>query len=140
MQAAWPMVLLVVFVAALAADGGGPADGSVAAAAACDASGADVRGLEACIALHPSDIEAMMDLAGLVAAADAPRAEGLYRRALAVDPMDAEVHVRLAALMLERGRHESAVEHAERALALRPNSSIVTDLLRQARAYEDVSR
>jgi tetratricopeptide (TPR) repeat protein len=51
---------------------------------------------------------------------DWPGAEAAFRDELAVDPNHFESHLILATLLLEGGRKEEALEHAERALALRP--------------------
>jgi len=56
----------------------------------------------------------------LMEKSDWPGAEAAFRDELAVDPNHFESHLILASLLLEGGRKEEALGHAERALALRP--------------------
>jgi len=46
----------------------------------------------------------------------------MYRRALAVDPDDGEVHIRLGMLLLSRGDRQAAVVEGRLALRWRPGS------------------
>ena len=51
------------------------------------------------------------------------------RTVLALDPSYADVHVRLAALLLGRGAAADARDHAEQALRIQPNRARVRQLL-----------
>jgi cytochrome c-type biogenesis protein CcmH/NrfG len=57
----------------------------------------DVAGLEACVARSPRDVELLVQLASAYEAAGRTEDAGsMYRRAIEVDPRDAEVQRRLA--------------------------------------------
>ena len=93
----------------------------------------EAAGLERCLALQPRDIEIMLDLGALYEANAAfERAEALYRRALAVDTKDSDVHVRLGHLLLRRGDRAAAAEEARSALMYHPRSARASDLLSHA--------
>lgn len=86
--------------------------------------------LERCSAMSPNDVELLADLGAAYEAANAPgRAETAYRRALAIDPDDADVRLRLALLAFERGDASEARHEAEAALRLQPNRRALLDLL-----------
>ena len=90
----------------------------------------DAAGLERCLALYPRDIELMLDLGSVYEAETRPdRAEALYRLALSIDGKDADVHVRLGRLLLDRGDARGAERAARTALALQPASSRALDLI-----------
>ena len=89
--------------------------------------------LERCLAVNPRDIELMLDLGSAYEAqGDPDRAETIYRRALSVDSKDADVHVRLADVLLRRGEHAEATREAHIALTLQPGSSRALALLAHA--------
>ena len=90
----------------------------------------DAAGLERCLALHPRDIELMLDLGSVYEAGSrADRAEALYRLALSIDAKDADVHVRLGRLLLERNDTDGAAREARAAAEFQPGSSRALDLL-----------
>lgn len=63
---------------------------------------ADAPALRRCLALRPDDIELMIDLAAVYErAGQRDRAGALYARALAIDPSDAEVRLKLRAIQSE---------------------------------------
>jgi Flp pilus assembly protein TadD len=79
--------------------------------------------LERCHSLLPRDVEIMLDL-GTWYESDAKweRAEAIYRRAAAVDAADAEVRLRLARVLMQRGDAAAAAREADLVLKLRPGS------------------
>jgi len=127
-------VLLAAFVAT--ARGGARSAGPVDAtsAVACELTPPlEVDGLERCLAVSLRDIELMLDLGSAYEAQrDFERAETIYRRALSVDSKDADVHVRLAQVLLRRGEHAEATREAHIALTLQPQSSRALTLLEHA--------
>jgi tetratricopeptide (TPR) repeat protein len=93
----------------------------------------EAAALERCLALQPRDIEIMLDLGSIYEAGGAfDRAEALYRRALAVDAKDGDVHVRLGRLLLRRGDRAGAADAARTALAYQPRSARAIELLSQS--------
>jgi tetratricopeptide (TPR) repeat protein len=98
----------------------------------------DVRVLERCLSLDPSNVELMIQLgAADESSGRIDRAEATYRRALAVDPRNGDLHVRLGALLLNRGDRDGALAQAESALRWHPNSARAADLA--ARASRDAN-
>ncbi len=86
--------------------------------------------LERCSAVVPMDVELLADLGGAYASAGRPRdAEKAYQNALALDPQYADVRVRLASLLLERGAAKEARDQLEQALRIQPNRTTVRQLL-----------
>ena len=60
----------------------------------------DVGGLEACVSRFPRDVELLVDLgAAYEAAGRGEDARSAYRRAIEIDPRDADVQRRLAGLL-----------------------------------------
>jgi len=93
--------------------------------------------LERCATAVPNDVELIADLArGYESAGRTTDAEAAYQRALAIDPEYADVHARLAALLLARGEFAQAKAHAEAALRLQPNRRSILDLLARASQAE----
>ena len=77
--------------------------------------------MERCSRLVAPDVQLMADLGATYEAEQAPaKAVTVYRRALTVDPGNAELRVRLARLALGRGDLNEARREAESALRLRP--------------------
>lgn len=76
------------------------------------------------------------------------QAEALLRRALADDPEDAALHAALSQVLLRRGEHAAALEHAERTVALAPEvgfghalrSMVLSTDLRRRREAVDAAR
>jgi tetratricopeptide (TPR) repeat protein len=86
--------------------------------------------MERCRVVVPQDVELLADLAGAYEGAGRlADAETAYRDALALDPTYADVHVRLATLLLQRGATAEARVHAEQALRIQPNRTQVETLL-----------
>ena len=60
----------------------------------------DIAGLESCVLRFPRDVELLVELgAGYEAAGRRADARSAYRRAAEIDPRDADVQHRLAALL-----------------------------------------
>jgi tetratricopeptide (TPR) repeat protein len=94
-----------------------------------------IAALERCLTVATTDVELIADLAGAYELANRPGdAEAAYARALAIDPEYADVHTRLAALLLKRGDAARARSHAEIALRLQPNRRAVQELIARASA------
>ena len=86
--------------------------------------------LERCVQLVPDDLELLADLAGAYEAAGrAGDAETVYRRAIERDPEYADLHERLARLLLQRGEVAEARIHTDAALTLQPNRRRLLDLM-----------
>jgi Flp pilus assembly protein TadD len=97
--------------------------------------------LERCGTVVPNDVELIADLAAAYEAAGrAADAEAAYQRALTIDDEYADVHARLAALLLARGDAGQAKAHAEAALRLQPNRRSILDLLARASHAETTGR
>jgi len=96
--------------------------------------GADaIRRLEPCATIIPDDVELLADLgAAYEAAAQSGEAERLYRQILALDDEYADIHVRLARLLLQRGDTAAARRHLERALQIQPNRRTIVTMIEQA--------
>ena len=89
--------------------------------------------LERCSVVVADDVELMADLGREYEAAKRPAdAERVYQRALAIDPDYADLHARLAALMLQRGDATNARAHALEGLRLQPNRRSLLDLVDKA--------
>jgi Flp pilus assembly protein TadD len=104
-QIVWPLALLVLFLGTFRHT---PQDASAAQAAAVD----------------PTDVAVLTDLGdAYLKDRRVDLAEQAYRRALAVDPRDGDVHVRLGELLLARGDRGGASAEAESALRWHPAST-----------------
>jgi tetratricopeptide (TPR) repeat protein len=91
--------------------------------------------LERCLATYSDDVELMTELgASYEAAGQGDRAEAIYRRSLAIDPDDGDVHLRLGELLWRRGDVAGAGREAADALKLQPGRRRVLDLLRRTQA------
>jgi tetratricopeptide (TPR) repeat protein len=138
-DAIWPAALLVCFLAFFRTTQSESAPDPVSLQCAAPHA-LDIGTLEQCLALDPQNVELMTDLGDQYVAQHAvDRAEEWYRRALAVDSRDGDVHLRLGELLLSRGDLGAALEEAELALALQPGSLIAWDLIERARGRKDQS-
>jgi tetratricopeptide (TPR) repeat protein len=91
--------------------------------------------LERCRAVVPLDVELLADLGAAYERAGRQQdAERTYRDAVAIDNTYADLHVRLATVLLRRGATSEARQHAEHALRIQPNRDEVEQLL------EDINR
>lgn len=118
----WPLALLLVFVAVFrGTPRRAPQDD---ASAECDGRGpADQHALERCLSMQPGNVEVMTVLGSIEeSAGHQDRAEALYRRILAIDPTDGDVHVRLGGLLYARGDAAGARREAGEALRWQPGS------------------
>jgi cytochrome c-type biogenesis protein CcmH/NrfG len=129
--AAWAVVL-AAFLGLRAREA---SDRDSGAAFTCEAAPpTDLDGLEWCLAQSPRDVELLLDLGqGYDRAGRPDAAEAAYRKASDTDPFDAEPHMRLASVRLQRGDLAGARESAARAAALRPNDVRAQALVDQAR-------
>ena len=121
------MALLLVFAAAFRGTGdgaGGQAEAlSEASAETCVTVSADVARLEQCLAAQPDEVGVMLDLAkAYEAAGRRDEAEGLYRRALRLDPRDGDLHLGLGRVLLARGDAAGAASQGHEALATQPGN------------------
>lgn len=106
----WPLALLVLFLGTFRR---APPDASAAQAGDVD----------------PADVAVLTDLGDAhLKDGRVDLAEQAYRRALAVDPRDGDVHVRLGELLLERGDRVGASAEAESALRWHPASTRASKL------------
>jgi tetratricopeptide (TPR) repeat protein len=138
-DAVWPAALLVCFLAFFRTTESESAPDPLSLQCAGPYA-SDIATLEQCLALDPQNVELMTDLGDQYAAQHAlDRAEEWYRRALAVDARDGDVHLRLGELLLSRGDLAAALEQAETALALQPGSLTAADLIERARGRKDRS-
>jgi tetratricopeptide (TPR) repeat protein len=94
---------------------------------------ADVPALERCVTIRPDDLELMAELGrAYEQAAQWDRAEALYRRAVAVDPHDGDMRVRLGIALLQRGDVSGARSEGVAALHVQPGRPGPLDLIRRA--------
>jgi cytochrome c-type biogenesis protein CcmH/NrfG len=128
----WPGALLVLFLGTFRTTGSESAPDQ--ASSNCDARHAsDIATLEGCLALEPHSVELMTDVGDqYVASGMMDRAEAMYRRALAIDPHDGDVHLRLGELLLARGDALAARTEGEAALASQPGSLNAEHLVERA--------
>jgi predicted Zn-dependent protease len=132
LQMLWPAALLIVVLATFRPS---RADIPVTQPAhECDEVRArTLSALQDCLELDSRNVEVLTALGDIHARSGvADRAEEMYRRALAIDPDDGDVRVRLGALLLERGRVGEAHREAERALASEPGNPAVEQLVERA--------
>ncbi len=88
--------------------------------------------LEQCATIVLDDVELLADLgAAYEAAGRSADAERIYRQILTLDDTYADIHVRLARLLLPRGETVAARRHLERALQIQPNRQSIVVLLAQ---------
>jgi tetratricopeptide (TPR) repeat protein len=88
--------------------------------------------LERCLELHNDDVELMTDLgAAYERVRQYDRAETVYRRALEIEPDNGDVHVRLGALLLQRGDVDAADREGAAALKMQPGRAAAMALVRR---------
>jgi predicted Zn-dependent protease len=127
--------LLVVLTAL--GRGGGPGAGTAEPTTCFVGEPASLTELEHCLTLRPDDVRLLVEVGDSYAAAGRAReAVALFERAVRADPRDADALVRLSAAVIA---NDPAAAHAlaSRALALRPNSAHVLDLLARSEAQSD---
>ena len=89
--------------------------------------------LEQCATVVPEDVELLADLgAAYEGAGQSADAERIYQQILTLDETYADIHVRLARLLLARREITKARRHLERALQIQPNRQAITALIEQA--------
>jgi tetratricopeptide (TPR) repeat protein len=136
----WPLVLLIVFGVAFQGAARSAVTGrdlsQAGASLECESPPKDDLGvLERCLTLEPTDIELMLDLGSDYEAAGRwDEAERLYRRALEVDRLDGELHLRLARLLMRRGDVAAARAEGEAALASLPGNADAREMIERASA------
>jgi len=133
-DALWPAALLVLFLGTFRTTERESVYDQ--ASTNCDASRtSDVGTLERCLAVDGQNIELMTDLGDQYSmSGNTDRAELMYRRALAIDPHDGDVHLRLGELLLARGDAAAARAAGEAALASQPGSLHAERLVERAAA------
>jgi len=133
------LALLVVFLGTFRKTSHDAADH---AAPLCEeTSASELPTLEACLSLDPQNVELMTEIGDRYAATGAgDRAETMYRRALAVDPHDGDVHLRLGDLLLTRGDADGARAAAQAALRSQPGSVAAERLIERAAARRPAGR
>ena len=128
----WPAVLLILFLATFRRS---PADVPIGQPVhECDEARANsLSALEECLALDSRNVDVLTALGDVHARSGArDRAEDMYRRALAIDPDDGDVRLRLSALLLEQGRSSEAQIEAQRALMSQPGNPGARELVERA--------
>jgi len=131
----WPLALLVVFLGTFRPTRSDSADRS---AAICDEDYASpLATLEGCLALDARNVELMTEIGDrYVASGGAVGAEAMYRRALAIDPHDGDLHLRLGELLLKRGDAAAARTEGEAALTTQPGNRAAERLVERAGARQ----
>ena len=131
---AWPGILLAVFVGTFRPSADATADSAAVPPCEDAAPQRDAAALERCLALDPGDVGLLTDLGAAYESESADRAEQIYRRALALDPRNGEVHVRLGRLLLARGNRAGAKAEGEAALRWQPGAAPARALIAAAAA------
>jgi predicted Zn-dependent protease len=128
----WPAALLLVFLGTFRRTIG-TASGDQAPIRCVETEGLDLAMLERCLAFDSRDVELLAAIGDVEAASGASvRAEEMYRRALAIDPHDGTVHLRLGELLLARGDVEGARIEGQAALKSLPGHSGAERLIARA--------
>ena len=133
-DALWPAALLVLFLGTVRTTAReSVSDQSSSICGALHTS--DLATLERCLALDTQNVELMTDIGDQYAiSGNTDRAEAMYRRALAIDPRDGDVQLRLGELLLKRGDAAAARAAGEAALASQPGSLNAERLIERAAA------
>jgi predicted Zn-dependent protease len=96
---------------------------------------ASVKTLERCRAQRPDDVELLLMMGDRLEQSNEPKAAAaIYGEAARVDPRDAEVHLRLASVLLETGNAQDAAAQAQLALEIQPRSPAALALIARAGA------
>jgi tetratricopeptide (TPR) repeat protein len=133
-DAFWPAALLVLFLATFRTTGRESVYDQ--SSPNCDPlRKSDIATLERCFALDPRNVELMSDIGDHYrVSGSTDRAEAMYRQALAIDPRDGDVHLRLGELLLARGDAAAARREGQAALASQPGSMDAERLVERATA------
>ena len=129
LDALWPAALLIVFLATFRRD---RADVSVnqPAQECSEVRDAALSTLQQCLAVDPRNVEVITAIGDIHARSGAPvRAEEMYRRALAIDPDDGDLRLRLGALLLDQGRAREAQIDAQHAVVTQPGNPAAQQLV-----------
>jgi Tfp pilus assembly protein PilF len=129
---ACPGILLAVFVGTFRPSADATADDAAFPSCEDAAPPPDAAALERCLALDPGDIGLLTDLGAAYESRSPDRAEEIYRRALALDPRNGEIHVRLGRLLLARGDRAGAKAEGEAALRWQPGAALARALIAAA--------
>jgi tetratricopeptide (TPR) repeat protein len=94
-----------------------------------DSPSRDLAALERCHAIVPADVELAADLGAAYEAAGRPGdAIEMYRRIIEQDPLYADVRLRLAQLLRDRGDESGARSQIDAALTIQPNRRMAIEL------------
>lgn len=106
-----------------------PAETSIAGCLTmADTPSTDLAALEQCHALVPNDVELSADLGAAYETAQRPAdATALYRSILTLDPLYADIRLRLAKLLRASGDEAGAAAQIEQALRVQPNRRALID-------------
>jgi len=93
-----------------------------------DSPSSDLPALERCHALVPNDVELSADLAAAYETAQRPAdALAIYQQILKLDPLDADIRLRLARLLRAGGDQAGAKSQIDQALLVQPNRQALID-------------
>lgn len=87
----------------------------------------DLAALERCHQLVPTDVELAADLAAEYAKTRPDAAIEIYKKILELDPLYAEVRLRLARLLRDNGDDAGARSQVDAALRIQPNRRALTE-------------
>ncbi len=132
--AAVVVVLALALPVQLPSAGGGSWSEECLTIADHPVTGADaIPRLEQCATIVPDDVELLADLgAAYETAGRSGDAERIYGQIVTLDDEYADIHVRLARLLLQRRDTVAARRHLERALQIQPNRQSIIALIEQA--------
>ncbi len=132
--AALVVVLALALPVQLPSAGGGSWSEECLTIADHPVTGADaIPRLEQCATIVPDDVELLADLgAAYETAGRSGDAERIYGQIVTLDDEYADIHVRLARLLLQRRDTVAARRHLERALQIQPNRQSIIALIEQA--------
>jgi tetratricopeptide (TPR) repeat protein len=127
------VILALALPVKLPSSGGGSSSEECLTIADHPLTGADaISRLEQCATIVPDDVELLADLgAAYEAAGRSADAERIYLQILTLDDTYADIHVRLARLLLRRRESGAARLHLERALQIQPNRQAIATLIEE---------